>query len=139
MPIEKYIVEKEFKPKQELKGRVVKWLMTPDTTGGKYSSVCTVEVMPGMRALPAHSHPNGEETIYIASGNGKVLIGDEVGEIKTGSIIFFPQGVPHMLYNTGETILKGICFYAPSLDAISYAYHENVDFPEPFSPIKPVI
>lgn len=120
MSIEKLIVNEEFMPKQQLVGRAVSWLMTPETTGGKFSAVCTVVVVPGQRTLPAHSHPNGEETIYVVSGKGKVLIGDEMSEIKAGSIMLFPQGMPHMLYNTGTTELKGICFYAPIPDAIFY-------------------
>lgn len=130
MLMEKILVNEESMPETQLTGRAVRWLMTPDSTGGQYSSACTVRLEPGRRALPAHSHPNGEETIYIISGKGKVLIGDEVGEIKAGSIFLFPQGVPHMIYNTGTEELKGICFYAPVQEAVSYNYHDDVDFPE---------
>lgn len=130
MDIERLVLHEDSKTKIMLEGRNVVWLMKPETTGGKYSSACLVEVAPGQRALPAHSHPNGEETIYIIQGEGKVLIGDEMSDIKAGSIMLFPQGVPHMLYCTGDMMLKGICFYAPEPNAIDYAFHEDVDFPE---------
>ena len=123
------VIDKETKEKILLQGRAVTWLMTPETIGSKYSSACIVEVFPGKRTLPAHSHPNGEEIIYIISGEGQVLIGQEVYNIKEGSIMLFPQGVPHMLSNTGELHLRGICFYAPVLEAVSYEYHESVNFP----------
>ena len=130
MSIVKLITCEEKGEEMKLKGRRVIWKQKPETTGGQYSSVCIVEVEPHVRALPAHSHPNGEETVYIIEGNGKVLIGDEVGEVHPGTLILFPQGVPHMLYNTGSEPLKGVCFYAPSPEAISYEYFEDVDFPE---------
>jgi len=127
----KILVEnEEEKPKKALYGRAVTWLMAPETTGGKYSCAGIVEVFPGKRALPAHSHPNGEETVYIISGKGQVLIGKEIYDIKEGSIMFFPQGVPHMLGNTGMEVLKGICFYAPGPEAVFCEYHEEIDFPE---------
>jgi len=129
MTLERVLVDKEFKPVIHLEGRDVRWFMTPEITGGNYSSVCTVEVEPGKKCLPAHAHPYGEETVYIVEGTGKVLIGDEVGEIGPGSIMLFPQGVPHMLFNTGTGVLKGICFYAPAPEAISYEYFTDIDFP----------
>lgn len=129
MSEKKIVVYEEDIEKKKLTGRSVGWLMTPEITGGKHSSVCTVEVEPGMRALPAHAHENGEETVYITKGEGEVLIGEEIYKIKEGTIMFFPQGIPHMLYNTGTEMLKGICFYAPIPEAITYKYFEDVDFP----------
>lgn len=122
------VVDEVNCPITDLGNRSVTWMMTPETTGGQYSALCTVEVHPGEKARPAHAHPNGEETIYIVSGHGKVLIGDEVYDIKPGVAMLFPQGVPHMLWNQGKDPLKGICFYAPKLDATTYEYHEDVDF-----------
>ncbi|MHB1315994.1 MAG: cupin domain-containing protein [Christensenellales bacterium] len=124
------VLHESTKPIITLDGRSVIWLMKPEETGGKYSSACIVEVFPGKRCKPAHAHPNGEETIYIVSGKGKALIGEDSYEIQAGSIMLFPQGVPHMLYNTGSEPLKGICFYAPVPEAISYMYYDDVDFDE---------
>lgn len=115
---------------QHLPGRDVIWMQTPESTGGKYTSVCTCVYYPGGRAKPAHSHVNGEETVYVISGAGKVKIGDEVFEIKPGSVFLFPQGVPHMVWNNGSLPLHIVCMYAPSPEAISYTYHEDFDFPE---------
>lgn len=124
------VISEQDKDKIKLEGREVCWLMTPKDTGSQYSSACTVQVYPGKRAKPAHAHKNGEEIVYIVSGKGKVLVGDQISEIHPGSIILFPQGVPHMLYNNGSEMLKGICFYAPAENATEYEYYEDVDFPE---------
>ena len=115
---------------KDLGGRVVTWLYTPETMETQYCSVCTVVYESGARAVPAHSHVAGEETVYVTEGTGKVLIGEDIYDIQPGSIMFFPQGIPHMMYNTGNVPLKGICFYAPSAEAIGYTFHEDVDFPE---------
>jgi uncharacterized cupin superfamily protein len=65
-------------------------------------SVCVIRVLPGETVRPAHSHPNSEELIYIITGSGKVMIENEVGEVKSGSAILFEQGKIHMLKNTGR-------------------------------------
>ncbi len=115
---------------KRFEGRTVYWLQTPQMTGGRYSSVCTCVYEPGARAYPAHSHPDGEETVYVISGKGKVRIGDQISEIEPGSLFLFPQGVPHMVWNSGSEPMHIVCFYAPVPEAIGYAFHEDFDFPE---------
>jgi len=121
--------EREGKATQ-LEGRTVRWIMTPEISGGKYSSVCTVVYEPHKRSKPAHSHPDGEETVYVISGKGKVKVGDEISEVEPGSLVFFPQGVPHMVWNCEDEPLHMVCFYAPVQKATGYAFHEDFDFPE---------
>ena len=116
--------------KKELVGRQVYTLMTPESTGGKYSSVLLTVYDPGARAKPAHAHDNGEETVYFTAGTGKVKVGDEVFDVKAGSLVLFPQGVPHMVWNTGKDQLKLICFYAPVQEALEYTYYDDFDFDE---------
>lgn len=111
-------------------GRTVYWLQTPETTGGQYSSVCTCVYEPGARAYPAHSHPNGEETVYVLSGTGRVKIGEEIYGIEPGSLFLFPQGIPHMIWNCGREPMHIVCFYAPVPEAVVYEFHEEFDFPE---------
>lgn len=129
--MEKSIITHESKGDvKHFDGRDVFWLQTPETTGGSYCSVCTVTYFPGARAKPAHAHDKGEETIYIVSGTGKVKVGDEIHDICAGSLVLFPQGVPHMVWNNGDEPLKLACFYAPCQDAIEYTFYEDFDFPE---------
>jgi len=111
-------------------GRDVFWLQTPEVTGGKYSSVCYVTYEPGARAKPAHAHDKGEETIYVTEGTGKVKIGDEIFDLKPGSLCLFPETVPHMVWNNGTDPLSLVCFYAPCPEAIGYTFYEDFDFPE---------
>lgn len=131
MAKKKIVLHEEDAPVTQLIGRKVKWIFKPEDVDGTCISVCTVELEPMQRAQPAHSHPQGEEAVYIVQGKGQVLIGDEITDIREGSVFLFPQGIPHMLRNTSnDTILKGVCVYGPCQAATGYAYHEDIDFPE---------
>jgi quercetin dioxygenase-like cupin family protein len=89
-----------------------------------------IHVAPGERVRPAHSHPNGEEVIYIINGTGRVLVDGEVQAVKAGSTVLFPRGAVHMLHNTGPDEMKVVCFFAPPTSLANYKLHEDVDFPE---------
>jgi mannose-6-phosphate isomerase-like protein (cupin superfamily) len=116
---------------QQFDGRTVWWLMTPEKSRSQYSSVCTVIYDVNRRAKPAHSHPDGEETVYVISGKGKVKVGDDVtADIEPGSLIYFPQGVPHMIWNCGGEPMHCVCFYAPAQQSIGTKIHEDFDFPD---------
>lgn len=116
--------------KRDMNGRRVYWLQTPQKTGGMYSSVCTVVYEPGARAKPAHAHDHGEETVFVLSGTGKVKVGSDTFGLEPGACVLFPQGVPHMVWNTGEIPLHLVCFYGPKPDAVQYTFYEDFDFPE---------
>ncbi len=111
-------------------GRIVKWVQTPEITGGNHCSVCVVEYEPGERSKPAHAHDKGEETMYVVEGYGKTRIGDQVYDLEPGSVALFPQSVPHAVWNTGDCIMKLVCFYAPDQSAIEYTFYEDFDFDE---------
>jgi quercetin dioxygenase-like cupin family protein len=87
-------------------------------------------VPPGERCRPAHSHPNGEEIIYIITGTGRVLVDGEVAPVRAGSVVLFPQGEVHMLHNTGDEEMKVVCFFAPPTGLENYRMFEDVDFPD---------
>lgn len=111
-------------------GRFMRWLANEDSLKAKNLSVCVIRVLPGETVRPAHSHPNSEELIYIINGSGKVMIENEVGDVKTGSAILFEQGKIHMLKNTGDTEMKVICFFAPATNIDNYKTFEDITFPE---------
>jgi len=114
----------------DLPGRNLRWMVNSELLGAKHMSVCLIKVAPGDKVRPAHSHPNGEESIYIISGSGRVLVDGEVSPVKAGNIVLFPQGKVHMLHNTGATEMKVICFFAPATSLDNYRMFEGVDFPD---------
>ena len=54
--------------------------------------MCVIRVEPGETVRPAHSHPNGEEVIYVVKGSGRVMVEGEVAPVQAGSAVLFPQG-----------------------------------------------
>lgn len=113
-----------------LPGRELRWLVSPGALSSDHCSVCVIRVAPGDRVRPAHAHPNGEEVVYIISGQGRVLVDGEVTAVKAGSAVLFPRGKVHMLHNTGSEEMKVVCFFAPPTGLANYEMHEDVDFPD---------
>ncbi len=124
------IIHESDVPEVEQPGRMMRWLVNEDSLQAKNLSVCVIRVMPGEAVRPAHSHPHSEEFIYIFTGNGKVMIENEVGEVRAGSAVLFEQGKIHILKNTGEVEMKVICFFAPATNLDNYKIFEGIEFPE---------
>jgi quercetin dioxygenase-like cupin family protein len=113
-----------------LPGRRFRWLVADDRIESKYCSVCVIRIPPGERVRPAHSHPQGEEVIYIMTGEGRVLVDGDVARVRAGSTVLFPQGAVHMVHNTSAEEMKVVCFFAPATTLENYRLHEGVDFPD---------
>jgi len=114
----------------DLPGRRLRWLVSPHTLQASHCSACVITVAPGERVRPAHSHPNGEEVIYILRGSGRVLVGTDVSAVCEGTAVLFPRGVVHMLHNTGSEEMKVVCFFAPPTGLDNYVMHDGVDLPD---------
>jgi quercetin dioxygenase-like cupin family protein len=114
----------------DLPGRHLRWIVSPDGVPAAHCSACVIRVAPGERVRPAHSHPHGEEVIYIITGSGRVLVAGDISPVRAGSVVLFPQGAVHMLHNTGTEEMKVVCFFAPSTGLQNYVMHDGVDFPD---------
>jgi quercetin dioxygenase-like cupin family protein len=114
----------------DLPGRRLRWMVANGALKAKYCSSCIIEVAPGERVGPAHSHPDGEEVIYIVQGSGRVFVAGEVTAVKPGTMVLYPQGAAHMLHNTSAEEMKAVCFFAPPTGLENYRMHEGVDFPD---------
>jgi quercetin dioxygenase-like cupin family protein len=88
-----------------------------------------IRVAPGQTVRPAHSHPNGEEAIYIITGAGRVMIDGVVEAVSAGSAVLFPQGKVHMLQNSGSEEMKVVCFFAPPSSLDTYKFFDDIEFP----------
>ena len=113
----------------DLPGRRLSWLITKELVGAEHCSMCLITVAPGQTVRPAHSHPNGEEVIYIISGSGRVLIDGDVYAVCAGCAVLFPQGHVHMLQNSGDEDMKVACFFAPPSSLDTYKFFDDIDFP----------
>ena len=113
-----------------LPGRELRWVVAPSALQSEHCSACVIRVAPGDKVRPAHSHPNGEEVIYIVAGSGRVMVGGDVQPVNAGTTVLFPRGIVHMLHNTGAEEMKVVCFFAPPTNLENYVMHEGVDFPD---------
>ena len=113
----------------DLPGRRLRWMITKDNVDAVHCSMCMIQIAPGQTVKPAHSHPHGEEVIYIISGSGKVMVDGKVEDVKAGCAVLFPQGKVHMLSNTGDEEMKVVCFFAPPSELKTYKFHDGVEFP----------
>lgn len=114
----------------DLPGRKLRWLLGDGGLTANHMSMCVIRVAPGEKVRPAHSHPNGEEVIYILSGSGRVMVDGEVALVGAGTAVLIPQGKVHMLHNTGAEEMKVACFFAPATSLDNYRFFEGVDFPD---------
>jgi quercetin dioxygenase-like cupin family protein len=113
----------------DLPGRHLSWIVNEELLGAKHCSSCVIRVEPGQTVRPAHSHPNGEEVIYIIRGTGRVMVEGEVSPVREGTVVLFPQGKVHMLQNNGTEEMKVVCFFSPATDLDNYKMFEDVEFP----------
>jgi quercetin dioxygenase-like cupin family protein len=113
----------------DLPGRRLRWLISDKSLNAAHLSMCVIRIAPGEKVRPAHSHPQGEEAIYILSGSGRVLVDGAVDSVEAGTAVLFPRGKPHMLHNTGADEMKVVCFFAPATSLENYKFFEDVDFP----------
>ena len=123
------IVHEDEINESELPGRSMRWLASGETLGAESLSVCVIRVPAGSTVNPAHSHPQGEEFIYIMSGEGRVLVDGEVGDVRAGTAVLFPRNSVHMLQNNGTQEMKVVCFFAHPAHPDNYDYYESVEFP----------
>jgi quercetin dioxygenase-like cupin family protein len=123
------IVDEKNVEALDLPGRMLRWVVTRENTDARHCTMCVIQVQPGQTVRPAHSHPNGEEVIYIVHGSGRVMIDGVVEPVKEGCAVLFPQGSVHMLQNSGDKVMKVACFFAPPSDLTTYRFFDDVDFP----------
>ena len=65
--------------------------------------------IPMGRCSTSHYHTNCESAIYVLSGSGIFVHGDNMDiedEISAGDFVFVPAGALHQPVNTGDTTLK---------------------------------
>jgi len=124
------IIDETTIEEKALGGRHLRWVVTKENTSAQYCSMAVIRVEPHGRALPAHSHPEGEEIIYILNGHGRVLINGEIEPVKAGCAVLFPKGKVHILENLSDEEMKVACFFAPPAGFDNYKMFEDVDFPE---------
>jgi|GEM_PF-223144 len=114
----------------QVPGRYLRWIADAHSLQPQFLTSCVMRVLPGETVKPAHAHPQGEELIYVISGEGKVYVDGEVRALSPGTAVLFQQKSIHMVRNSSTTEMKVICFFAPPASLDTYEFHPEVIFPE---------
>jgi quercetin dioxygenase-like cupin family protein len=108
----KYIVNLNEVPVGKITGREIRDLISGQTVGSKGISLRITDVLPRATSFPAHIHTDSEEVILVLSGRGEIKIGEEVFPMKPGDAIWLPKGVPHLIRNVGDEVMRMACSFS---------------------------
>ena len=89
--------------RREASGRpYLEFITVPDLSIGLYV------LAPGQPDL--QSPHTEDEVYYVISGRGKVTVGDEVRDVRAGSIVFVAAAVPHRFHDITEELNLFVAF-----------------------------
>jgi len=103
----------EIEPYRTLDGSEVRELMHPDHHGVRNQSLAEAIVPPGT-ATRLHRHHVSEEIYHIATGRGRMTLGDASFMLEAGGTVLIPPGTPHCIENTGAVPLRIYCCCSPA-------------------------
>lgn len=69
-----------------------------------------VVVRPGAKT-GTHCHEREEQTYYILSGEGQLILGEQVIPVSPRTAILIPPGQDHAIHNTGDSDLEYLMQY----------------------------
>jgi quercetin dioxygenase-like cupin family protein len=71
---------------------------------------------------PGGGIPNHTNTVeheqYVLQGRARIGIGDDVFEVKTGNVVFIPEGIQHWYQNIGKVNFEFLCLIPNKPDEI---------------------
>jgi uncharacterized cupin superfamily protein len=81
-------------------------------TAGRALGCGLYRVPPGAPSWPRHYHTANEEAIYVLSGTGSLLVGDDELPLRAGDYVALPVGAEyaHKVKNDTDTELVFLCF-----------------------------
>jgi len=92
--------------------RLLKVLISPELQEVKNICVGMTLLPPGSKSSD-HIHEKGEETWYILSGRGKVIVDGEEEEVSSDTVVVIMPGQKHQLVNTGDETFKVLWMHTP--------------------------
>jgi quercetin dioxygenase-like cupin family protein len=100
----KYFFHKEDAEVVRIEGEAPRTLYTciePKSIDTQHFAMGLEEIDPHSE-IPAHSHSEAEEIIFIFGGQGVGYVGEQVADLKPGTVIYIPPNVEHRFVNTGD-------------------------------------
>ncbi len=118
MPVR--VVSLDTTRKQELPGRTLQWLATPDTLGSTRIAVAIMECPGRSTVRPLHAHKDTEEILLILEGEGEALVDGATAEFQKGDAVLFPANSKHMVRNLSDFPLVTASIFSPPTSPASY-------------------
>jgi mannose-6-phosphate isomerase-like protein (cupin superfamily) len=94
-------------------GSSIRELAGPAWTAARHQSLAEATLEPGGETAE-HYHPRAEELYYFVSGAGRMRLGGDEDEVRSGDCVVIPPGTPHKLWNPGSEPLVLLCCCAPA-------------------------
>lgn len=102
-----------------LPGRDWFYLLGPQNSQA-HNLVLGLAEFPGGTLAAAHTHPTEEEMLYILSGQGAILAGEQELRLEPGVAVYIPPGLPHQIRADGEEALKLVTLFSPPVTPGAY-------------------
>ena len=101
--------------------RELKILLSPTLHPGadKGLSIGMVALGPG-ESGDCHTHHDAQETWFIISGRGKLVVGYEETELLPDSVVVAPEGVAHQIFSSADEPLKALFIFTPAGPELQY-------------------
>jgi mannose-6-phosphate isomerase-like protein (cupin superfamily) len=112
-------------PVQELPGRKLQWLVTPETLGVERIGIAIMNCPAHSVVRPLHGHRDTEEVLLILGGQGEAWVDGETTSFKKGDAVLLPANSKHMVRNTGDEPLITASIFSPPTTPSSYILHES--------------
>lgn len=92
--------------------RTIKHLFAPDRRNVE-ELMFTFAIIPAGSQTDKHEHDRGE-LIYVVTGRGQAIMGDEVYQIEPDVVFWVPREVKHQVKNVGEESIKLATVFVPA-------------------------
>jgi quercetin dioxygenase-like cupin family protein len=102
-----------------LPGRDWYYLLGPQNSQARNLAFGLAE-FPGGTLAAAHTHAAEEEIIYILSGQGAILAGEQQARLEPGVAVYIPPGLAHQIRADGEQPLKLVTLFSPPVTPGAY-------------------
>src|SRR5512138_2399100 len=102
-----------------LPGRDWYYYIGPENSPARNVSMGVSVYPPGSRPA-GHVHAAEEETIYCASGRGRIVTAEGSAEVEPGVVVFVPVGTFHATEADGPEPLELVCLFSPPVAPGSY-------------------
>ena len=115
----------EYETGEEGRDDVIRWrtLLSSDTTPSQGISMGILEIPPGA-SLNTHYH-SPLEVYYLTEGEGQLLCGDKIKNIRAGDVVYIPGKESHGVKNISSQRLELVWIF-PCDTWYEIKYHYDV-------------